>query len=40
MYAPDPDPELEMIEYERSEEENELLGLKDIKTEGYETTDT
>ncbi|CAH8525678.1 unnamed protein product [Schistosoma margrebowiei] len=40
LYAPDPDPELEMIEYERSEEENELLGLKDMKTEGYETTDT
>ncbi|CAH8505397.1 unnamed protein product [Schistosoma rodhaini] len=40
LYAPDPDPELEMIEYERSEEENEFLGLTDMKTEGYETTDT
>uniref|UniRef100_A0A3Q0KMC4 Putative zinc finger protein n=1 Tax=Schistosoma mansoni TaxID=6183 RepID=A0A3Q0KMC4_SCHMA len=40
LYAPDPDPELEMIEYERSEEENEFLGLTDMKTEDYETTDT
>ncbi|CAH8489912.1 unnamed protein product [Schistosoma turkestanicum] len=40
LYAPDPDPELEMVEYERSEEENEHLGLTDMKTEGYETTDT
>ncbi|CAH8530438.1 unnamed protein product [Heterobilharzia americana] len=40
LYAPDPDPELEVIDYERSEEDNDLLGLTDMKTENYETTDS
>jgi len=34
--APEPDPQIETVEYERSEEENEELGLADIKTDGYE----
>ena len=34
--APDPDPQIEMEDYERTDEEEEALGLKDIKTDGYE----
>ena len=34
--APDPDPQIEVEDYERTDEEEEALGLKDIKTEGYE----
>jgi zinc finger protein len=34
--APEPDPQIHVEEYERTEEEMEDLGLKDIKTEGYE----
>ena len=34
--APDPDENIEVIDYERTEEEEEDLGLKDMKTEGYE----
>ena len=36
LYAPDPDPNMEIVMYERSWEENEDLGLNDIKVEGYE----
>jgi len=39
IYAPDPDPELTVVQYERSFEQNELLGLNDMKTENY-TTDS
>ena len=35
IYAPDDDPELKITEYERSFEQNEDLGLNDIKTENY-----
>ena len=35
LYAPDPDPQLHEEEYERSFEQNEELGLNDIKTENY-----
>jgi zinc finger protein len=35
MYAPDPDPEMTIEKYERSLEQNELLGLNDMKTENY-----
>jgi len=35
-YAPDPDPNMNVEEYDRSFEENEELGLNDIKTENYE----
>ena len=36
LYAPDPDPNMAIEDYERSWEENEFLGLNDMKTEGYE----
>ncbi|GAA5905998.1 zinc finger-containing protein ZPR1 [Sporobolomyces salmoneus] len=35
LYAPDPDPQLHEESYERSFEQNEELGLNDIKTENY-----
>lgn len=34
--APEPDPKIKAEDYERTEEEEEDLGLKDMKTEGYE----
>ncbi|KAJ4323772.1 nucleolar zinc-finger protein [Neodidymelliopsis sp. IMI 364377] len=34
--APEPDPQIKVEEYERTDEEEEELGLKDMKTEGYE----
>ncbi|NWW19161.1 ZPR1 protein, partial [Falcunculus frontatus] len=37
VYAPEEDPELRVQRYERSFEQNEELGLNDMKTEGYET---
>lgn len=36
LYAPDPDPAMTVEEYQRTEEQEEELGLKDMKTEGYE----
>lgn len=36
LYAPDPDPELEVVHYERTQEQNDELGISDMKTEGYE----
>ncbi|GAB6028103.1 nucleolar zinc-finger protein [Chamberlinius hualienensis] len=36
LYAPEVDPEMEIVEYERSFEQNEELGLNDIKVENYE----
>lgn len=36
LYAPDDDPEMEVTKYERTFEQNEDLGLNDIKTENYE----
>jgi len=36
LTAPDPDPQIDVLDYERTEEEEEDLGLKDMKTEGYE----
>ncbi|KAF9035231.1 ZPR1 zinc-finger domain-containing protein [Panaeolus papilionaceus] len=36
LYAPDPDPNMETEFYERSFDQNEELGLNDIKVEGYE----
>ncbi|KAI9475997.1 MAG: ZPR1 zinc-finger domain-containing protein [Benjaminiella poitrasii] len=35
LYAPDPDPEMSIEEYERSWEVNEDLGLNDMKLENY-----
>ncbi|NXA63152.1 ZPR1 protein, partial [Mohoua ochrocephala] len=37
VYAPEEDPELHVQRYERTFEQNEELGLNDMKTEGYET---
>uniref|UniRef100_A0A8B9PR99 ZPR1 zinc finger n=1 Tax=Apteryx owenii TaxID=8824 RepID=A0A8B9PR99_APTOW len=37
VYAPEDDPELKVEHYERTFEQNEELGLNDMKTEGYET---
>lgn len=34
--APEPDPQLQVEEYERTAQEEEELGLTDMKTEGYE----
>lgn len=36
VYAPEEDPEMTVEKYERSFEQNEDLGLNDMKTEGYE----
>jgi zinc finger protein len=35
LYAPDPDPSMETVAYDRSWDQNEELGLNDIKVEGY-----
>ncbi|KAF5400541.1 hypothetical protein PHET_06037 [Paragonimus heterotremus] len=40
LYAPDSDPELEVVDYERSETENDELGLNDMNTTDYETVST
>ena len=40
IYAPDPDPNMTIEMYERSWEQNEDLGLNDIKVDGYETGGT
>jgi len=37
LCAPDPDPCLEVTEYERTFDQNDELGLNDMKTENYET---
>ncbi|NWI00753.1 ZPR1 protein, partial [Tichodroma muraria] len=37
VYAPEEDPELSVQRYERTFEQNEELGLNDMRTEGYET---
>ncbi|OCL02205.1 zinc finger protein-like protein zpr1 [Glonium stellatum] len=38
--APEPDRQMKVEDYERTDEEEEHLGLKDIKTEGYEVEET
>ena len=35
LYAPDPDPNMEIVAYGRSWDQNEDLGLNDIKVDGY-----
>lgn len=37
--APAPDPQIQVEEYDRTAEEEEELGLTDMKTEGYEEED-
>ena len=36
LTAPDPDPQLTIGEYDRTDEEEEELGLKDMKVDDYE----
>lgn len=36
LCAPDPDPQLEIVDVERTKEQEEDLGILDMKTEGYE----
>lgn len=36
LYAPDPDPNMTTEIYDRSWDQNEELGLNDMKVEGYE----
>jgi len=36
VYAPEVDPEMEIIYYERTFEDNEELGLNDMKLENYD----
>lgn len=36
VYAPEADPEMEIVHYERSYEDNEELGINDMKLENYE----
>lgn len=38
LTAPDPDPQMTIEDYERSWQQNEDLGLNDMKTENYETS--
>jgi len=35
VYAPESDPEMEIVHYERSYEDNEELGINDMKLENY-----
>lgn len=37
VYAPEDDPEMKVEHYKRTFDQNEELGLNDMKTEGYET---
>jgi zinc finger protein len=39
LYAPDPDPNMMIELYDRTWEQNEDLGLNDMKVEGYEEDD-
>jgi zinc finger protein len=35
VYAPDDDPNMEIVRYERDYDQNDMLGLNDMKTENY-----
>lgn len=37
MYAPEEDPEMKVEKYKRTFDQNEELGLNDMRTEDYET---
>jgi zinc finger protein len=39
VYAPEDDPNMKVEHYERTYEQNELLGLNDMKTENYKEED-
>ena len=36
VYAPEPDPEMTIEHYDRTDEQNEDLGIADMNTENYE----
>jgi len=36
LYAPDPDPQLTIVDVERTKEQEDDLGISDMVTEGYE----
>ena len=36
LYAPDSDPEMEITHYVRNHDQNETLGLNEMKTENYQ----
>lgn len=38
VYAPEQDPEMEIVYYERTFDHNEELGLNDMKLDNYEET--
>ncbi|OJA10496.1 hypothetical protein AZE42_06409 [Rhizopogon vesiculosus] len=40
LYAPDPDPNMEIVTYERTWQQNEDLGLNDMNVESYSEGDT
>lgn len=40
VYAPEPDPEMSVELYQRNYEQDESLGLNDMKTEGYTNEDS
>lgn len=40
LYAPDPDPNMEVVAYERTWQQNEDLGLNDMNVESYSGNDT
>ncbi|KLJ09057.1 zinc finger protein [Blastomyces silverae] len=40
LYSPEPDPRIKIEDYTRTDEEEDELGLKDMKTEGYEEDNT
>lgn len=39
LYAPDPDPNMTIETFDRTWDQNEDLGLNDMKVEGYETSE-
>jgi zinc finger protein len=39
VYAPEPDPQMTVTHYERTVEQNDQLGLNDMKTENYTVVD-
>jgi len=39
LYAPDPDPNMEIVTYERTWQQNEDLGLNDMNVESYSESD-
>jgi zinc finger protein len=40
LYAPDPDPNMEIVTYERTWQQNEDLGLNDMNVDSYGEGDT